>query len=307
MASTSPLLAQALAGLSWLHRRGTIGWFEHQEWHFTITSEERGYHQVGPVTLRSADLFGLLPRSFPVPELRHVIVYPEAPPLASFDTPADRPLGSFKGRNRLFEDPVRIRGLREYRPGDPLKRIDWKATARRGELQSRVYEASAEPQLYILMNIDTMEHSGQGYFKEELERTISLAASVAVWAGERRYAVGLLANGSYPDADRPIRLAPSRSREQVPRILEALAVIQPLTMGDLASALSRETSRIPAGSTIIVVAALIQEALAAAIMRLRSEQSQVTVLGTSDRVDATLLGDTPVIMAAQRFASAGRT
>ncbi len=284
----------AVPAVGWILRKGALGWYESQAWQFTVTPGERGFHQVGPGMLRSADLFGLLPRSVPFESLEHVIAYPSAPPLESLAAPADRPLGGLKGRNKLFEDPARIAGLRGYRPGDPLKRIDWKATARLGELQSRVYEASADPQLYIVLNIDTLEHSWEGYLKEDLEHSISVAASVAVWAGEQRFSVGLLANGSFPRSDRPIRLAPSRARSQVSRVLEALAVIQPLTMGDLAGTVRRESSRVPAGSTIVVVASLVPEALAAAILRLRADQHHVVVLATSARVDSSLLGTTPI-------------
>ena len=287
--------SRAVPGVGWLRRRGALGWYESQSWQFSLRPSERGYHQVGPGTVRSADLFGLLPASAQIGGTKHIVAYPEAPALASLVVPADRPIGSLKGRNRLFEDPVRIAGLRDYRPGDPLKRIDWKATARLGQLQSRVYEASADPQLYILLNIDTLEHSWEGYLKEDLERSVSVAASVAIWASEQRYSIGLLANGSFPDADRPIRLAPSRARDQIGRVLEALAVIQPLTMGDLASTVRRESSRVPAGSTIMVVASLIPEELAAAIVRLRAEQNNVIVLATSERVDTSELGNTPVL------------
>ena len=41
-----------------------------------------------------------------------------------------------------LEDPIRIAGARDYRPGDPLKRMHWKATARTGELQVRLVDPS---------------------------------------------------------------------------------------------------------------------------------------------------------------------
>jgi uncharacterized protein (DUF58 family) len=288
------LSASAAPGLSWIVRHGALGWYERHHWHFRISALERGYHQVGPATVRSADIFGLFPRVMEEPEVKRLTVFPQVYRFEEMGLPSDRPLGQRKGRDRLFEDPIRIAGLRDYRPGDALRRIDWKATARRGELQSRVYEPSAEQQLYLMVNIDTLEHSWEGYLKDDLERTISTAASVAVWAGAQRYAIGLLANGSFPDADRPIRLAPSRSRDQVTRILEALAVIQPLTMGDLAGSIRRESGRIPAGSTVILVASLIPEPLAAVVSRLRDEGNEVVVFATSSRVDTSLLRNIPV-------------
>jgi uncharacterized protein (DUF58 family) len=276
-------LAAAVApGTSWIVRQGAAGWYETQSWTFMVSSPERGWFSIGPNRIRSADLLGIFPRSHETSEVLHITVYPRVVSLIDLGLPADRPFGDRKGRNPIFEDPVRISGLRDYRPGDPLKRIDWKATARSGELQSRVYEPSSTQQLYLMVNIDTMEHAWEGYLKDELERVVSTAASIAVWAAGARYAVGLLANGAFPDADRPIRLAPSRARDQITRILDALAEIQPLTMGDLAGAIQRESGRLAAGSTIVVVASLIQPALAGAIARLAADGNRVFVIATTE-------------------------
>lgn len=299
-------------GRNWISRRGALGWFERQRWTFPLHATERGYHSIGPAEVGSGDLLGLFPGQMRDSTLQHLIAYPRIFALEDLGLPADHLLGDRKGRNRLFQDPLRISGLRDYQPGDPLKRIDWKATARRGELQSRVYEPSAVEQLYLLMNIDTLERSWEGYLSDELERTVSVAASVATWASEKKFAVGLIANGSFPGSDRPIRLLPSRSRDQLSRILESLAVVQPLTLSDLASAIyrqptgraeanasrrrdddmlaaavHRESPRIPAGSTMVLIAAFIPDALRAAMQRLHEEGHLVVVIATSDRANVT--------------------
>ncbi|MGI8926763.1 MAG: DUF58 domain-containing protein [Tepidiformaceae bacterium] len=294
------LTAAAVPGLSWIVRRGALGWYSNQQWRFELRSAVRGYHQIGPATVRSSDLLGVFPGLHSDESTQNLVIFPRVFPMEDLGFPADRPFGERKGRNRMFEDPLRVAGLRDYRPGDSLRRIDWKATARRGDLQSRVYEPPATQQLYLLVNIDTMEHSWEGYISEELERTISVAASLAVWAAGARFSVGLLANGSFPAADRPIRLPPSRSRDQLTRVLEALAVIQPLTLGDLTGAIQRESGRMPAGSTIVVVASLMPPSLAAAVRRLHGEGHRVFVAATSARVDAGALPGIPI----QRLAGA---
>lgn len=286
MAETLKVEAEQVAsavvpGLHWLVRKGALGWYQRQQWKFTMRPTERGFHQIGPATIRSSDLLGVFPRAHEDDTEDHLIIFPHVLSLEDLGLPSDRPFGERKGGERIFEDPLRIAGLREYRPGDPLKRIDWKATARDGELRSRVYEPSATQQIYLMVNIDTMLHAWEGYLRNELERVVSAAASVAVWAAGARYAVGILANGAFPNADRPIRLPPSRSRDQVTRVLEALAVVQPLTMGDLAGAIEREASRIPRGSTIVIIASLLPERLCGVIARLHSEGHSIFVLGTS--------------------------
>lgn len=292
------LAASAAPGTSWLVRRGALGWYEKHQWQFQLKPDTRGYHLLGPATVRSSDLLGMFPKTLTDEPQQSLVVFPQVLPLEEMGLPADRPMGERRGRNRLFEDPERVAGLRDYHPGDPLKRIDWKATARSGELRSRVYEPSSSHQLYLLVNIDTLEHSWEGYLKDELEHTISVAASVAVWAAGQRYALGLLANGSFPGADRPIRLPPSRARDQLTRVLEALAVIQPLTMGDLAETVRKEGGRLPAGSTVLVVAALVPPALAAVLQRLAHESHPVALIATSERVETEHLAGIPVQWAA---------
>jgi len=276
--------ASAVPGAKWLVRRGSLGWYQRHNWNFVLHPNERGYHQFGPATVKSADILGAFPKTIDDGIKEPVVVFPQVFSMEDLGLPSERPFGERRGGNRVFEDPLRIAGLREFRPGDPMRRIDWKATARSGDLRSRVYEPSATQQLYLLVNIDTMEHSWEGYLKDELEQIVSVAASVAAWAAGARYSVGLLANGAFPDADRPIRLPPSRSRDQLTRILESLAVIQPLTMGDLAGAIQREGGKLPVGSTLVVVASLIPDALAGVLARLKEEGNEVFVIATSERV-----------------------
>jgi uncharacterized protein (DUF58 family) len=295
------LAASASPGVSFLRRRGAIGWYEKQSWDFQLAIDERGYHQYGGATITSADLLGVFPRQHTDRDLDHLVVFPRVYSLQDLGIDAERPFGEMRGRIRVYEDPLRISGLRDYRPGDSLRRVDWKATARRGDLTSRIYDPAASRQIYIMVNIDTLTHVWEGYLKEELERTVSTAASVAVWAAGQRHAVGLLANGSFPEADRPIRLPPSSSREQVTRILEALAMVQPLTLNTLAGTIQREAGKIPIGSTIVVVASLVPDNLAGALLRLQDEGHRVFLLATSDRIDATTLHGIPLQSVVRAF------
>lgn len=303
------LASSAAPGVSYLVARGALGWYEKQSWDYTLSIAERGYHQYGGATVSSSDMLGIFPGRMIDDSVERLVVFPRVYSLRDLDLPAERPFGELKGRHAMFEDPLRVSGLREFRPGDSLRRVDWKATARLGELTSRIYDPAATRQVYVLLNIDTLTHVWEGYLKEDLERSVSTAASVAVWAAGQRYAVGLLANGSFPDADRPIRLPPSSSREQVTRILEALAMVQPLTLNALADTIRRESGRIPLGSTIVAVASLVPESLAGALLRLHAEGHSVFLLSTSERVDASLLPGIPVhslVSAFGRLAEAER-
>ena len=271
-----------------------LGWYQRTSWSLELPCSERGYYRLGPARLRSGDGFGLFSSERQEEATARVVVYPRTLPLTDLGLAAARPLGERKGYQRIFEDPLRIAGVRDYRPGDPVRRIHWKATARRGQLQSRVYEPSATQHLIVALNIDTLEHPWQGYIPWLLEAGIVVAASVARWAYEARYAVGLLANGSLPDSDQPLKIAPGRAPDQLPRILEALGGVGPMTMMSLPALLERESHSLPLGATLAAVTALMPEALAAALRRLHDCGHQVTVLALVDDDWSELLGRVPV-------------
>ena len=88
-----------------------------------------------------------------------------------------------------------------HRLGDPLKRVDWNATARVGRLQSKLYEPSRTQATVIALNITTMERTWQGFDPVLLERGVSIAASLAQQVFDSGSALGLIANGSFPDAE----------------------------------------------------------------------------------------------------------
>jgi uncharacterized protein (DUF58 family) len=260
-----------------------------------LRAPERGVYDIGPARVRSGDLFGLFSEEIEEPRHTKAVVYPRTVAIEDLGLPTRRPYGETPRGIRIFEDPSRVAGLRDYAPGDSLRRIDWNATARIGKLQSRVYDPTSSQHLLLCLNTQTIEPSWAGYVPELLERGITVAASIARDAYDRRYSVGLLATGTFPDADRSIRIAPGRRPEQFIRILEALAIITPFVLEPLSAMLDREEHRLTIGTTIAVVTGIMPDELAATILRLRRRGHNVVVLSTGIAMWSEQLGDVPVI------------
>jgi uncharacterized protein (DUF58 family) len=266
-----------------LTRSAHLSWYERVNWPLVLDTPARGYYRFGPARLRSGDAFGFFPAEREDEDHTSVIIYPTTYTLPEMGLPSERPFGERKGKERIFEDPGRIAGLRDYQPEDSLRRIDWKASARRQALQSRVYEPSSTLHMLVAVNVHTLEHSWEGYVPETLERVLSVAGSIARYGFEAGYAVGLAANGSYPTSDRPMRIPVGRRSDQLARVLEALAVIGPLTMTSLSAMIEREAQAFPFGATLVCVTAQMDEGLAAALTRVRGQGHSVTVLSLADR------------------------
>ena len=248
-----------------IRRAAALGGRQAAAWTARLDCTERGYFRFGPARLRSGDLFGMHESTAALTTVDPVVIYPRVVPLPDLAWPGARPFGERSGGERLYEDPQRIAGIRDYVPGDPLRRIDWKATARRGELQSRVYEPSTTHTLMIALDAATMPHSWEGSIPHLLERAVSAAAGLATRADEDRFSFGLLVNASYPETTEMIYLPPSRAPGQLPMVLESLAVVSTYIIKDMEELLGPGGRRLPHGSSLVIVGAHLAPALAAAL------------------------------------------
>ena len=152
--------------------------------------------------------------------------------------------------------------VREYVPGDSIRHIHWKNTARLDHLQTKVFDPSASPVLALLIDLQTV-HNPYGFVPEYLELIISAAASIAVDALDHRVAVGLYANGGPSGASHWTSVAPGRSSGQGALILESLAPLSGFRQIPLYQLIRRVMPVLPYGSTAAVLTARpVQETLA---------------------------------------------
>lgn len=244
-----------------------IGAFQRLTRRFTIHCTRRGYHNFGPVLVTTGDGAGLFSRRAVMPYLSSIIVYPRLYSAEALRLPAKNPFGERASKERLFEDPLRTAGIREWQPADNLRRVHWKATARHQRMLSRLYEPSEEPQVMIFLNTATLPRYWEGIVPELMERTISVAGSLAALCVEARLPVGLVANAYWPGSDQTLRLLPGRSPNQLTHILEMLAAIN-IANRPIEELLLREAPGLPWGATLLVVTAVAHEELLDALGQL---------------------------------------
>lgn len=189
----------------------------HRRVAYRIRSEHRGRYEIGPLTLRSADPLGLfeLSRSFTA---QHTLtVVPRVQPL-----PPTRLGALWSGRGEghaayaaaAGEEDI---GVREYRHGDDLRRIHWRATAHHGELMVRREERTWHSQCTILIDSRQSSHRGTGP-AASYEWAVSAAASAAVHLLNQGYHVRLSTGTG-------TGLIPAEDQDTV---LDALAVVKPV-------------------------------------------------------------------------------
>jgi len=263
-----------------------LRWFQRVRWRIRLRPGVRGVYHLGPARLASGDIFGLFRRDLTLETHDTLIVYPRVYTLEALGLPSKEPFGDSPSSLRMLEDPSRTVGIRDYGAGDPLRRVHWKATARRQQLQVRVYEPSTHLELLICLNVVTLPYGWQGSIPELLEHTISVAASLAAYGVEHRYEVGLIANGCWPLSDQPLKVLPGRSPYHLVHLLEALAAVLPLPTERLPELLLRSSARLPWGATLAVVTAIVDDDLVQAMLRLRSRGRRLVLFSLDTRPES---------------------
>lgn len=276
---TAPLSEQQKGILS---RGTTVRWFQQVRWRYPLRCDTRGLFIFGPAILRSGDVFGLFESEKQLEAMDQILVYPKVIPLAELGIPARYLLGETRAPRQLFTDPVRTVGIRDYQPGDSFRHIHWPATARRQQLQVKVYEPVATLQLAVFLDLDTFAHYWEGLKSEIAEQAISVAASVATAAMEAQYAVGLYVNGVAAESDQTVRFPPSRNPGQLGLILETLAKLVPLSVRRMSHVLTAELPGLALGSTLVVISSLSREDLLPVLLRLRDRGRRIALLYLGD-------------------------
>lgn len=248
----------------------------------TLRIGTRGFYKLGPVSYESGDIFTLFTIEREHKYIDTLVVYPQIFPLEDLGLPAKEPFGEVKVRQSLFTDPIKTRGIRDYSPGDRFRDIHWKATARRGELQTKVYDPSTGMTMAVFLNVATFARHWMGYDPALLERAISVAASAANYGSQVGWGVGVYANGAVPNSDQPIRVPPGRSPEQLSRVLEALAAVTEFATGSIELMLLRESAQLPWVSTIVLVTAIVTDEMMIALLRLQEAGRRVVLISLDE-------------------------
>ena len=115
-------------------------------------------------------------------------------------------------------------GSRGYRPGDPLRTLDWKRSARQGELMVRELATPEPPRVAIVLDLRAVDAQPSA---DRQERAISLAASLVTRAHAAGFRVGLRVAGA-----RCPSFTPHHALAHRDRLLSALGRIDLRPAGD---------------------------------------------------------------------------
>ena len=249
----------------------TLGSHARRSFAYTLNCRQRGYYTIGPLRMRGGDLLGLTGVRQVEVEAEPFIVYPHVVSLQELGLPTGSPLVALPARTALFEDPARVRGVRDYQYGDSPRRIHWTATASAGRLLVKQHESSIARETLIFLDL-SREHYEQRRRYTATELGIVIAASMANHIIVREgLSVGLATEAWDPLSERRTRffLSPRSERAHLMNVLEVLARIEVVEGADFPDLLRRDSVKLSWGATLAVIAGQESEELLDTLVYLR--------------------------------------
>jgi uncharacterized protein (DUF58 family) len=184
----------------------------------TYTFAQRGSHTIDGFFISTKFPFGFLRKTQRKQATGQVIIYPELHPLGSLLTVLPALGGMLENNQR--GNSTDLYSLRPYIAGDPMRRIDWKATAKVQQLMVREYTSEDERRFSIIF--DEGFDSFDPALMEKFERGVILAASLADYFVNQQCEVSFLTLEEQLDF--------AAGKEHFYQILRRLALVQPLVV-----------------------------------------------------------------------------
>ena len=232
-----------------------------------------GGRLVGQVRLRARDPLGFFTYTEEARRPLPLRVYPGAEAIRRLVRPAETQAFAGNEVSRLKGDGIEFADLRPFVPGDRVRRINWRASARRGQLQ--VNEMRPERNSDVVLFLDTFSDLRDAG-STTLEMTVRGATALAEAYLQRRDRVGLVGFGG------TLRwLRPEMGERQLYRLVDALIdteVVLSYAWKGL-EVIPRRT--LPPKSLVVALTPLLDERTLGALFDLRGRGYDLTVLDIS--------------------------
>lgn len=238
-------------------------------------AEKRGFFDIGPTILHASDPFGLFSVEKVLPARSKILITPAVVDLFHTGTAEGNLPGGKPVRRRSHEMTSFSSSIREYRPGDPLKRIHWASTARYNDLM--VKEFDLEPQMEVAiflnangelqwdddMNVNLGDHlnfTGSRTSHRIARTSIDYLATIGCSLG-RHYLLNGNAVGLFSNDQPAVDIPADRSERQEMRFLEAMSTCRGQGDVNYPGSVMTRLSSIPRGSLIWLVSSAGEENL----------------------------------------------
>ena len=220
-----------------------------RSWRTTTLCRRRGVYTLGPIRVATGDPLGLFRFERLSGDIQQLVVFPAVVPLPHFEVAAADLPGEGPVRRHSQEVTPHASMVRDYAPGDSVKKMHWPSSAKLGRLMVKEFDLGMTSDLWILLDLDRDAQTIQGDDGTD-ELAVTVAASVAARFLKARRPVGLAISGHQWEV-----LAPSTGSLHSTSLMEMLAQARAEGTTPLAEAISRLDRWLSRYTSLVVITA----------------------------------------------------
>lgn len=202
-----------------------------------FVGDKRGYFRINNIDLVASDLFFLNEFAENKSTNQYMYVYPSIYKKEDLRLSLQKLNGDILVKRHLLEDPFEYRGIREYQPFDDIRSVNWKATARTGNLKVNQKNYTAMQTIRIFLNL---EDGSIRKKDKEIEQCLQMAMGIASFFLSQGIRVSCYANGRDILTDETVEIQGLAGIAQLEVLGKALARVDTAKTPEKFVALYRE-------------------------------------------------------------------
>ncbi len=230
---------------------------------YRLPTDRRTVMQLGPGSIRSGDPFGVVDAGVAVGETAEIVVHPRRLPISSYPRASRRAIDGPEAQQAALGSMV-FHTLREYVPGDDLRHVHWKSSARTGSLMVRQYVDTDIPELTVVLDVARTAYDPDG---DGFEAACEAAASIIEAFHRQGFSVRLMTSGGTSVASGPETL----------HLLDLIARLDTVGVADLNSTL-RSIAVQPRGIGVAVLTGVADDTVVRQVTGLRGRDRAVVLV-----------------------------
>jgi len=178
----------------WHLSKYTISWYERKRRIYKLKCNQRGAYILRDINVTVGDLFGFSVETIPEEDFLEFLVYPRLMNIDNFQFANTNFQGDNYVKRWIHQDPLFIKGIREYNVEDRMKDIHWKSSLKMDKLMVKEYDFTSDRELTIILNAQCGEPFWGSIQPVLIENGIKIAASLASIAIKQGVPSGMWTN-----------------------------------------------------------------------------------------------------------------
>ncbi|WP_455714502.1 DUF58 domain-containing protein [Anaerosporobacter sp.] len=188
----------------------------------TIDCMKRGYYEISKMNYKA---YSLLYRDMYIrekPVNTNIYVYAKRTDVSNILLASAKIMGTLQCARQIYDDPFAFNSIREYTITDPLKTINWKSSAKTGNLMVNTFESTITESIMIYLDVEDI---GIYQYDPLIEEGICVAATLTDKLINKGMEVGLCVNMKEKEKKETIRIEPEGGTNQLHKIERVLSLL----------------------------------------------------------------------------------